>query len=695
MHLRRLLAAILMMLLVAGVCVAQEQDPYLWLEEVDGQKALEWVKQRSAADTAELEAVPEFNPIHERLIEIFNSSDRIPYPAVRNDMIYNFWQDEEHVRGIWRRTTPNQYLTKSPEWETVLDLDALAKAEDENWVWKGADGLPPKYERFMITLSRGGGDAAVLREFDAVKKAFVDDGFYVPEAKSEASWRDENTLWLGTDFGEGSLTNSGYPRFAKMWKRGTPIESATTVFEGKVEDVGAGAYSIHTPEGRYDMVYEIPEFFRGTAYLIRGEDQVKLDIPEDADFKGIFKKQLMLSLRSDWNVGGKTYLQDALLAIDLDTFLDGGRDFSVLFEPKERVALDGVATTKNCLLVTTLDNVRSRLYRYTLKDNKWKPEEIKLPGLGTAGISGTSDESDVFYITYTDLLTPSSLYVVQEGKKPEAIKTTPEYFDATGMKVDQYEAISKDGTKIPYFIFMPKDFKKNTPYPTMLYGYGGFEISMRPRYSGTVGSSWVGRGGVYVLANIRGGGEFGPKWHQAAMQEKHQNAFDDFIAVAEDLIRRKVTTPEHLGIVGGSNGGLLVGACFVERPELYKAVVCQVPLLDMKRYNKLLAGASWMAEYGNPDTDDWEFMKTWSPYQNLDESKDYPKVFFCTSTRDDRVHPGHARKMVKKMTDMNKPVYYYENTEGGHGVAANLNQRAYMWSLTYAYLWKMLRAGSS
>jgi len=685
------LTLILMILLAATVCVAEEVDPYLWLEEVDGDKALEWVKERSATDTAELEAVPEFAPIHEKLIEMFNSSDRIPSPDVRGTWIYNFWQDADHVRGIWRRTTRGQYVTESPDWETVLDLDALAEAEDENWVWKGASGLAPDYKRFMVTLSRGGGDAAVVREFDATTKVFVEDGFYVPEAKAEVSWMDENTLWIGTDFGEGTLTSSGYPRLAKKWKRGTPLESATTIFEGAVEDVAVGVYSMHTPEGRYDMAYQVPAFFRSTTYIIQGEKLVKIEIPEDAEIKSIFKKQMLVSLRTDWTVGGTTYPQDALLAIGLDEFLAGGRDFSILFKPEARIALGSVSNTKDHLLVTTLDNVRSRLYRYTLKGKDWKSEEIALPGLGSAGISGATDEDDVFYITYTDFLTPSSLYIVEGGKKPKRIKSTPAYFDAAGMSVDQYEATSADGTKIPYFIFMPKGFEANGSYPTMLYGYGGFEISMRPSYSGTVGSSWVGRGGVYVLANIRGGGEFGPKWHQAAMQEKHQNAFDDFIAVAEDLIKRKITTPEHLGIVGGSNGGLLVGACFVQRPELFTAVVCQVPLLDMKRYNKLLAGASWMAEYGNPDTDDWEYMKTWSPYQNLDANKDYPKVLFYTSTRDDRVHPAHARKMVRKMTDMKKPVYYYENTEGGHGVAANLNQRAYMWALTYAYLWKMLR----
>ncbi len=670
---------------------AADTDPYLWLEDIDGAKALEWVEATSAATTAELEAVPEYDAIHEQLLEIYNSNDRIPYPVVRGERVYNFWQDADHVRGIWRRTTLDSYITANPDWETVLDLDALAEAEGENWVWKGAGGLWPDYRRFMISLSRGGGDAVVIREFDAVTKEFVPDGFALPEAKADATWKDENTLWVGTDFGEGTLTDSGYPRLAKEWKRGTDLNSAPTVFEGKATDVAVSAYSIFTPEGRYDLINETPEFFRSTNWIVVDGRRKKLEIPEDASLRGIFKKQLLVSLRTDWQVDDRTYPQDALLAIDLADFLAGGRDFRVLFTPEDRVALGGVSSTRNYLLVTTMDNVRSRLYRYTFTGDSWRQEEIPLPGLGTAGIVGTSDLNDTFFFNYTDFLTPSSLYLMREGQTATQVKSMPAYFDTDGMQVDQYEAVSKDGTRIPYFIFMPKGYRADGANPTMLYGYGGFEISLKPRYSATVGTSWVGRGGVYVLANIRGGGEFGPQWHQAAMQEKHQNAFDDFIAVAEDLIARKVTSPAHLGIVGGSNGGLLVGACMVQRPDLYGAVVCQVPLLDMKRYNKLLAGASWMAEYGNPDTDDWSYMRKWSPYQNLDAGKTYPKVFFTTSTRDDRVHPGHARKMVKKMTDMGKPVYYYENTEGGHGGAANLNQRAYMWALTYAYLWKMLR----
>ncbi len=686
------LALLLILLLTATVSLANEEDPYLWLEEVDGEKALEWVTARSTADQATLEAVPEFAPTHEDLLEIYNSSDRIAYPAVMGDWLYNFWQDADHVRGIWRRTSLDEYITDSPEWETVIDLDALAAADDENWVWKGASGLAPDYTRFLVSLSRGGGDATVVREFDATKKEFVESGFNLPEAKNRAGWKDENTLWVGTDFGEGSMTDSGYPRVVKEWKRGTKLETATTVFEGKISDVSATAYSMHTPEGRYDWVTQTPAFFRGTTYLNEGGKLTKLEIPEDADLRGVFKEQMLVSLRTDWTVGGKTYPQDALLSISVENFMAGGRDFDILFTPEERIALNGVNNTQNFLLVTTMDNVAGRLYKYSFNGGKWSHEEVKLPGLGTAGVMGTDDSNDNYLVNYTDFLTPASLYMVRDGSALQKIKSTPEYFDTTGMKVDQYEATSKDGTKIPYFIFMPKGYKADGKNPTLLYGYGGFEVSMRPRYSATVGNSWVNRGGVYVLANIRGGGEFGPKWHQAAMKEQHQNAFDDFIAVAEDLIERKVTTPRHLGIAGGSNGGLLVGACFVQRPELFNAVVCQVPLLDMKRYNKLLAGASWMAEYGNPDTDDWDnYMKFWSPYQNLDASKDYPQVFFTTSTRDDRVHPGHARKMVHKMMDMGKDVFYYENIEGGHGGAANLNQRAYMWALTYAYMWKMTR----
>jgi prolyl oligopeptidase len=681
----------LITLFAATVCVAADDDPYLWMEEVENEKALSWAKERSDADTAVLEAVPEFGEIHTELLEIYNSRDRIPTPGIRGAWIYNFWRDADHVRGIWRRTFLSEFVKGEPAWETVLDIDALAEADGENWVWKGADCLAPEYRHCMISLSRGGADATVEREFDAVAKAFVDGGFALDEAKHRLDWKDENTLWIATDFGEGSLNTSGYPRIVKKWKRGTPLEEAKTVFESSVDDVFAIASSSHTPEGRYDTVTLVPEFFRSTTYLMLGGRLVKLDLPDDAQMRGFFKEHMLVSLRSDWQVGGTTYPQDALLAIGVDKFLAGCRTFDVLFEPEERISLGSVRTTANHLLLTTLDNVRGRLYRLTLGEDGWSKEEIELPGIGTIYLGSTGDADDTFFFTYTDFTTPSSLYLVRDDAKPEKVKTTPVWFDATGMTVSQYEVASKDGVKIPYFVFMPKDFVANGTNPTLLTAYGGFEVARLPMYSGATGTAWVERGGVYVLANIRGGGEFGPKWHEGAMKEKHQNNFDDFTAVAEDLIARKITSPEHLGIQGGSQGGLLVGGSFVQRPDLFNAVVCAVPLLDMKRYNKLLAGASWMAEYGNPDTDDWEYIKLWSPYQNLEKDAAYPEVFFWTNTRDDRVHPGHARKMVAKMSDMGHKVYYYENTEGGHGGGANLNQRAYTSALSYAYLWKMLR----
>lgn len=680
-----------LMLLIPLTAAADDDDPNLWLEEVDGKKALEWVKERCAKDQAELEAVPEFAPLHERLLEIYNDRARIPMVGFEGPWLYNYWQDAQHVRGIWRRTFLDEYLKESPAWDVVLDIDALAKAEGENWVWKGADFLPPEGRYCLISLSRGGGDAVVVREYDTVAKRFVEGGFNVPEAKTRISWKDHDTVWIGTDFGPGSLTDSGYPRLVKLWKRGTPLAAAETVLEGEKTDVAVSAYTITRPEGSYDVVQRTPEFFRGMNWLRLDGRLVRIDLPDDAEMQGFFKEKMLVSLRSDWTVGGRTYPQDALLVIGLDDFLGGGRDFQTLFTPGERVSLGGVGLTRNHVLMSTLDNVRSRLYRLTPEGDAWRTEEIPLPGLGSGGAGSTTDFDDTFFISYNDFLTPASQYLVRDGQAPQLIKTMPKHFDADGMTVEQLEATSADGTKVPYFMVTPKGFVANGANPTVLYGYGGFEVSQRPGYSGTTGEAWVTRGGVYVLANIRGGGEFGPKWHQAALRENRQRSFDDFIAVAEDLIARKVTSPEHLGIMGGSNGGLLVGAALTQRPELFGAVVCQVPLLDMKRYNKLLAGASWMAEYGNPDTADWEYIRNWSPYHNLDKGKTYPKALFTTSTRDDRVHPGHARKMVKRMTDLGKPVYYYENTEGGHGAAANQNQRAYMWALTYAYLWKMLR----
>lgn len=681
----------LVILATSNVCIAGDDDPYIWLEEVESEKALEWAKSRSDEDTAVLEAVPEYSEIHAELLEVYNSQERIPTPAIRGDWIYNFWRDAEHVRGIWRRTSLSEFTKDEPAWETVLDVDALAEADGENWVWKRASCLAPEHRHCMVLLSRGGADATIAREFDTTKRAFVAGGFALPEAKLEVNWKNENTLWVGTDFGEGSLTTSGYARLAKEWKRGTALQDARIVFEASMDDVGASAYSSHTANGRYDLVTQVPEFFRSTIYLMLGGRLVKLDLPTDVDFHGFFKDQMLVSLRSDWHVDDATYPQGGLLAIALDDFLAGSRKFDVLFAPEERTSLQQVDWTANNLIYTTLDNVRGKLFRLALTKAGWSSEEVAVPGIGTVSIGTVSDNTDDFFFTYTDFVTPTSLYLVRGTHEPKRSKSTPDWFDTTGMEVAQHEATSKDGTRIPYFLFTPEGFEANGSNPTVISAYGGFEISRLPRYSATVGKSWVSRGGVYVVANIRGGGEFGPKWHQAAVKEKHQNNFDDLIAVAEDLIKRKITSPEHLGIIGGSQGGLLVGGSFVQRPELFSAVVSAVPLFDMKRFNKLLAGASWMAEYGDPDTEDWEFMRLWSPYQNLKKDADYPEVFFWTNTRDDRVHPAHARKAVAKMTDMGHKVFYYENTEGGHGSGADLNARAYTNALSYAYFWMKLR----
>ena len=670
---------------------AGDDDPFLWLEEIQGEKAMAWVKAQNARTTAELEAVPEYASTLKRSLEIYDSLQRIPTPALRGQLVTNFWQDRDHERGIWRLTDLASFRLAEPKWETLLDLDALGKAEGVPWVFKGADCLAPQYRKCLISISRGGSDATVVREFDAVSKSFVDGGFSIPEAKTTAGWKNEDTLWVATEFGDGSLTTSGYPRIVKEWHRGAPLAEARTLYETGRDDVGAFPNIVYTPEGRYAMIVRAPSIFTVETFLALGDRLVRLDLPKDASPQGIFRDHVLFSLRSDWQVGGTTYRQGSLLASDFDDLLRGTNRLSVLFEPSERVSLDSVATTRDRVVITTLDNVRSRLYRVALADGKWTREEVTLPGSGTASIVTASDEADLVFLTYEDFLTPRSLLSVAAGVV-EKVKAMPAFFDAGGMQVVQYEATSKDGTRIPYFVVTPKGFVADGGAPTLLYGYGGFEVSEVPRYSGVNGSAWLARGGVYAVANIRGGGEFGPRWHQAALKANRIKSFEDFIAVAEDLVSRKITSPRHLGIMGGSQGGLLVGGTFVMRPELFNAVVCQVPLLDMRRYHKLLAGASWMEEYGNPDLpEEWAFIQTWSPYQLLRKDVRYPKVLFWTTTRDDRVHPGHARKMVAKMLADGHPVYYFEQIEGGHGSGSVNRQKATMAALEFSYLWKTLR----
>jgi prolyl oligopeptidase len=683
-------------LLMASVVSAQtpaEADPYLWLEDVTGQKALDWVRERNAIASRELQAEPGFAAMQDRLLSIFESNERIPYVRKQGKYYYNFWRDAKHVRGVWRRTSLEEYRKSAPAWEMVLDLDALATVEKENWVWAGADCLHPTYDRCLLLLSRGGGDANVIREFDVEKKEFVADGFKLPEAKSEMTWRSRNEVYVATDFGPGSLTNSGYPRIIKRWQRGTPLSAAKTIFEGKVNDVSVSAVVIEEPGFHRELIQRAISFYKTEYHLVDGNKLRKLEVPLDVEVLS-FREHMLVTLRSDWKVKGNTYVSGSLIAMPWSQFLKGKRDFQVLYTPNARSALGRVRATRNYLLMGELENVQNRIYTLRHEQGAWQRDSLPIPAFGTVGATPIDEfESDEYFLTVTDFVTPNSLYLSAIGQpNRDLLKQLPAFFNAEGLRVTQHEAVSKDGTRVPYFQVAKHDVVLDGSNPTLLYGYGGFEISYQPTYSAGVGSAWLERGGVYVLANIRGGGEFGPKWHQAALKENRQRAYDDFIAIAEDLITRKVTSSSHLGAMGGSNGGLLMGVMLTQRPDLFGGIVCQVPLLDMRRYHKLLAGASWMGEYGNPDNpEEWAYISRYSPYQNLSTEKKYPRVLFTTSTRDDRVHPGHARKMAAKMLAQGHDFLYYENIEGGHGGAANNKQQAYMNALAYAFLWKELR----
>ncbi len=690
---RRALAIAAMAATVAHAQPAVPDDPYLWLEDIEGAKALAWVKAQDAETRKVLESKPEFRPLHERLLAIYNSRERIPAVHKRGKWLYNFWQDDRDPRGVWRRTTLEEYRKAEPRWETVLDMGRLSSEEGVKWVWKGATCLYPDYRRCLVSLSRGGADAVEVREFDTVEKRFVKGGFFSPESKQDVAWRDAETIYIGRDFGAGSMTRSGYPRIVKQWKRGTPLAAAHTVFEGEESDVGSTAFVLNEPGRRYELLHRSITFWTGEDFLREDGHWIRLQTPADAQVS-VADGWLFVRLRTDWKPGEVAFQGGSLIAAKLDAFLSGGRDFEPVFEPSERVALQDFIATRHRLVLDLLDNVKGRIVEVRRHAGHWVRSDVAVPPSSTIGVSAFDrDTSDDYWMTVTGFLQPTTLYLARPGGgQREKMKALPAFFDAKGLSVAQHEATSKDGTRIPYFVVMREDARPDGSTPTILYGYGGFEISMTPNYSGTIGAGWLEKDGAFVLANIRGGGEFGPAWHQAAVREKHQNAFDDFIAVAEDLIRRGITSPGHLGIMGGSNGGLLVAATFIERPELFKAVVCQVPLLDMKRYNHLLAGDSWVGEYGNPDDPaDWAFISKYSPYQNVRRDVKYPRVLFTTTTRDDRVDPAHARKMVARMEAQGHDVLYFEDTEGGHGAGSIPAQQAYMWALTYTFLLNELR----
>lgn len=678
---------------ISQIIQAQE-DQYLWLEEVDGQKALEFVNSQNKATVDELSAEKDYQEIYDKSLAIYNSTERIAYPSIKGNYVYNFWKDKDHVRGIWRRSSLDSYKSGTPVWETLLDIDELSKKDDIKWVYKGSTGLYPDYNRFLVNLSKGGGDAVIVKEFDANKKQFIENGFSIDESKGSASYVDENMLIVATDFGEGTMTNSGYPKQVKLWRRGTSLKDAQLIYEGESTDAFmTSGYVLRDGNQAHTLIRRSLTTFSGQYMVLVNNEIIKLDIPEDARTNGILNNQLIIQLKSDWKVNSKTYKSGVLLSLNFMELLKGNKEIQVIIEPDEFSSISDVSTTKNKLLIGLLTNVTDQLYIYSFNNGKWVNEKVKAPDFGSISIITTNDISDQYFFDFRNFITPSTLYSADANDNTfKAYKSLPSYFDASKYEVKQYKAKSKDGTMVPYFMVAAKNIKKDGNNPTLVYAYGGFEISVSPFYAATFGVSWLDKGGVFVLANIRGGGEYGPKWHQDGIKEKRQNVFDDLYAVSEDLINKKVTSPKHLGVMGGSNGGLLVGVAFTQRPDLYNAVVSQVPLLDMQRYNKLLAGASWMGEYGNPDIpEEWEYIKKYSPYHNLKEGMDYPEVYFGTSTRDDRVHPGHARKMVAKMNDMGYKTYYYENTEGGHAGSSTNEQSAKSNALTFSYLLMMLK----
>ncbi|MFJ4868214.1 prolyl oligopeptidase family protein [Streptomyces sp. NPDC088757] len=666
-----------------------DDDPYLWLEEVSGDAALAWVAERNAETAEALAADPGFAPLKERLREVLDASDRIPYTTRRGAHLYNFWQDAEHVRGVWRRTTLEQYRKDEPAWEVLLDVDALAAEEDEKWVWDGAVARRPAHDRALVRLSRDGADAVVVREFDLEAKEFVEDGFRVPEAKTRIGWIDADTVFVCTDTGPDSLTGSGYPRTVRRWRRGTPLEAAGTVFEAGAADVSAWGYHDATPGFERDFVGRSLDFFRGETHLLEpGGRLVRIDVPEDAEAYA-HRRHLIVTLKSAW-LGRPS---GSLLAFDFDAFLAGDRAHEVLFTPDGRTALAGHTWTRHHLILQTMRDVSTRIEVLTPTDEgPWdRSPLVGVPPLSEVGVAGTDpDRSDEYFLDVSGFLQPSTLHRGEIGGDTEVLKQAPARFDATGLTVAQHFATSRDGTRVPYFVIGP-DHSATGPGPTLLYGYGGFEVSLTPSYGAVRGRAWLERGGTHVVANIRGGGEYGPDWHQAALGAARPRAFEDFAAVAEDLVARGVTTPDRLGAVGGSNGGLLMGAMLTRHPELFGAIVAQVPLLDMTRFHRLLAGASWIAEYGDPDDEaDLPHLRDLSPYHRLEADRAYPPVLLTTSTRDDRVHPGHARKTAARLRELGHRVLFHENTGGGHAGAGNNEQAAHNSALLHTFLWQNL-----
>ena len=669
-------------------------DENLWLEDIHGHAPLAWAAEQSA-DTLARFASPVFDELSSRLLEVIDSDDRIPIVSRRGAHYYNFWRDREHPRGLWRRTTLDSYCSADTDWELLLDVDELGRDEHTEWVFSGATLLPHDYTRALVALSPDGGDAVMVREFDLPSRSFVADGFIVPTAKSDYSWIDRDTIYLGTDFGPGSMTESSYPRTVRRVRRGQSLSQATLVHEVTAGDLSVSGIHHHTPGFERDLIVEHLDFYRSRTFLFVDEQLVQLAVPDDADIS-LRREWLLVHPRSDWTAGGVVHPAGSLLAITLDAFLAGDRDFDVLFVPDAHTALVEWDFTDTRLILTLLVDVASTLVVLDPARGWSRSPVAGLPAHSTVRVIDTDpDQSDEFWVHATGFTSPSTvLRGVLGSVEPEVIRSSPAFFDAAHIDVHQYWAVSDDGTRVPYFTVAARDLVLDGSHPTLLSGYGGFQVSRLPEYSGIVGRAWLDRGGVFVLANIRGGGEFGPGWHTAALKQNRPRAYEDFAAIARDLVVRGVTTAARLGCEGRSNGGLLVGNMLATYPELFGAVVCGVPLLDMKRYTHLSAGASWIAEYGNPDVaEEWEYIRMFSPYQLVREDAAYPPVLFYAATSDDRVGPVQARKMAARMQAMGiDDVLYYENSDGGHGGAVDNAHTARLQALIYEFLWRSLAA---
>jgi prolyl oligopeptidase len=680
----------------AAAHAADAPDPYQWLEAVSNPRVDAWVKTENTKTLGVLEQDPRFQTLNDQALAIAEAKDRIPTPRFIGNAVFNFWQDADHVRGIWRKTDLAGYRTEAPAWSTVLDLDQLSTAEKANWVWHGADCRRPDERVCLVSLSDGGEDAVTTREFDLASGRFLKDGFSLPKSKQNVVWAGDNEILVARDWGKGTMTTAGYPYVVKLLKRGQKLAAAQEIFRGKPSDTEVAPLALQDADGHKALfIQRGVSFFENETYLVKAGKPVKLDLPLKAHVTDLVAGRLLVTLDQDWVTGGKTYPQGALVSLDYAAVEADPAHLApaVVYAPGPRESLDQVASTKSHLIVTRYENVRGRASVYSpAEDGTWTERKLDLPDNSSIEIVDAQDHGEQAFLSVTGFLTPSSVVLADTGSGELAtVKSLPAKFDASKDVVDQHEALSKDGTKVPYFVVHPAGMAMDGNNPTILYAYGGFQISETPFYSANIGKLWLERGGVFVLANIRGGGEFGPAWHEAGLKTHRQRVYDDFVAVAEDLIEKKVTSPRRLGIEGGSNGGLLMGVQFTQRPDLWNAVDIQVPLLDMLRFEKIAAGSSWVGEYGTvAKPDERAFLASISPYNNIKPGVKYPEPLIWTTTKDDRVGPQHARKFAARLGEMHIPYLFYEVTEGGHGSGANLKEKAKTTALEMTYFARKL-----